>query len=80
MKNKGNLVTGIAHGLIHPLIGIACLAPLDFQMQVFMGGNDIGRVRAASELLPSPCLSTEDSDPFLGHFPLGPSPFGTAVH
>ena len=80
MKDKGHLVTGIAHGLIHPPIGIACLAPLDFQMQVFMRGNHIGRVRAASELLATAGLATEDSDPLLGHFPLGPGTLGTAVH
>ena len=80
MKDKGHLVTGIADGLIHPHIGIACLAPLHFQMQVFMRGNHIGGVRAAGELLTAAGLATEDSDPLLGHFPLGPSALGTAVH
>ena len=80
MKYKGDLVTGIADGLIHPLIGIACLAPLDFQMQVFMRGNHIRRVGPAGKLLATPSLPAEDSDPLLGHFPLGPSPFSPAVH
>lgn len=80
MKDKGHLVTGIADGLIHPHIGIACLAPLDFQMQVFMRGNHIRRVRAPGKLLTAAGLPTEDSDPLLGHFPLGPSTLGSAVH
>jgi hypothetical protein len=32
MEDNRNLVPGIANGLIHPPIGIACLAPLDLQM------------------------------------------------
>jgi hypothetical protein len=80
MKDNRDFVPGIPHGLIHPHIGIACLAPLDFQMQVFMRGNDIRRVRTPGELLTPAGLATEDSDPLLGHFPLGPSTLGSAVH
>lgn len=80
MKDKRDLVACIADGLIHPHIGIACLAPLDFQVQVFMRGNDIRRVRASGKLLATAGLPTEDSDPLLSHFPLGPSALGPAVH
>lgn len=80
MQDNRNLVPCISHGLIHPPIGIACLAPLDFQMQVFMGRNHIRRVGPAGKLLTTPGLPAEDSDPLLGHFALGPSPLSPAVH
>jgi hypothetical protein len=47
MEYHGHLVAGIADGLIHPHIGIAHLAPLDLQVQVFLGANDIGRFLSA---------------------------------
>ena len=80
MKDNRDFVPGIPHGLIHPHIGIACLAPLDFQVQVFMGGNDIRRVCAPGKLLTTAGLPTEDSDPLLGHLPLGSGALGSAVH
>ena len=80
MKDNRNPVPGITHGLIHPLIWIACLAPLDLQMQVFMGGNHIRRLCPASELLATPGLPAKDGGPFLGCVPLTPGTFVTASH
>jgi len=80
VKDNRDFVPGIPHGLIHPHIGIACFDSLHFQMQVFMGGNDIGRVGPASELLAPPGLPAEDAHPFLGHLPFGSSTLGSAVH
>ena len=45
-----------------------------------MGRNDIWAVGPAGKLLASSGLPAEDSHPFFGHFPLGSSAFGSAVH
>jgi hypothetical protein len=80
VKDNRDFVPGIPHGLIHPHIGIACFDSLHFQMQVFMGRNDIWAVGPTSKLLASSGLPAEDADPFLGHLPLGPGALGSAVH
>ncbi len=80
MKDNRDFVPGIPHGLIHPRIGIACFDSLHFQMQVFMGGNDIRAVSPTGKLLASPSLPAEDADPLLCHFPLGSCALGSAVH
>jgi hypothetical protein len=68
MEYHGHLVAGIADGLIHPHIGIAHLAPLDLQVQFFLGANDIGRFLPARELLAPPSRTAHDPSPFLAGF------------
>ena len=79
MKYHGHLVAGISDGLVHPHIGIAHLAPFDFQVQVLLGANDIRGFLPTRELLPSPSGPTHDPSPFLAGFQLATGAFGTAV-
>jgi hypothetical protein len=76
MEYHGHLVAGIADGLVHPHIGIAHLAPLDLQVQVFLGANDIRGFLPAGELLAPPSRTAHNPSPFFAGFQFATFAFG----
>lgn len=68
VQNDRDLRPGITHGLGHPPIGIARLAPLHLQVQVFMGRNHIRRLPTTGKLLATAGGSAHDPGPFLAGF------------
>jgi hypothetical protein len=57
VSNNGDLLAGVTLGLVMPVVGIACLYPLYFKVDIWQfWADDIGGVGATRELLPSPGL------------------------
>lgn len=58
MEYDRNFVSGIRHSLVDPLIGIAPLHTLAFQMNQWVARHNVWRVGSASKLLPTAGFAT----------------------
>lgn len=80
MQHYGDVVFGVTHGLVHPVVGIATLRALHLQMDCSAVGDHIRAVGAAAELLAAPGRAADGGHPRLAGLQLTAFALAATVH